>query len=57
MAPSSDGYNITTRGEAPALAQHAHTTVFTLFLEHDSWPLAESRQQGEDFYWAEAEDF
>ena len=24
----------TTRGEAPALAQHAHTTVCTLFIQH-----------------------
>ena len=34
MAPSSDGYNITTRGEAPAIAQPAHTTVCTLFIQH-----------------------
>ena len=34
MAPSSDGYIITTRGEAPAIAQQAHTTVCTLFIQH-----------------------
>ena len=34
MAPSSDRYTITTRGEAPALAQHAHATVCTLFIQH-----------------------
>ena len=25
---------VTTRGEAPALAQNAHTTVCTLFIQH-----------------------
>ena len=39
MAPSSGGLQDTTRGEAPALAQHAHTTVYTLFIRHE--PLAE----------------
>ena len=34
MAPSSDGYTITTRGEAPTLAQHAQTTICTLFIQH-----------------------
>ena len=34
MAPSSGGLQDTTRGEAPALAQHAHTTVCTLFIQH-----------------------
>ena len=34
MAPSSGGLQDTTRGEAPALAQPAHTTVCTLFIQH-----------------------
>ena len=34
MAPSSDKFIITTRGEALVIAQQAHTTVCTLFIQH-----------------------
>ena len=46
-ASKTDRFIITTDGEASTIAQHAHTTVFTLFIEHWSWPLSEHYGSGD----------